>query len=832
MTRSACLGSMMKLAGISYSVITVLGLSAGLAEARVLTADTAWSGIITVEEDIVVPEGKTLTIAPGTIIKIAKAENTKTDPEYLSSLTEISVRGKLSAEGTTAAPIEFLSETPGSPGSWAGILVDGGSASLRHCTVKDADTGLSVLSGDAELTHTLISGNRYGLVAQGNHSRVQVISSAIRENDYGQATLSGAVVNLTASTVTANIKKDAITWLVPPPPSPATYQLPADRPVARIYRDEALLGDTIWQGRIEIAGQVRIPESARLIIMPGTFVEFRRRDTNGDGIGENGILVQGVLIAKGTKSAPIIFKSAEKNPRMGDWDAINLMNSDGIQNLVEYCQIEDAYRGLHFHFSNVLVNRSIFRNSYRAIQFQESRVDIRNSRFFANKSAVQGRDSDLLFTGNLVQENIHGINLYRATATISSNRFSANAIDGLRLRDSGARMERNVIDSNRYGVMAQDAFYGRYSDNIIANNAELGLSMKNLDNLELINNFIAGNGLNGANIQEVRALVKGNTFTDNGERGMGIISFDGTVTGNNFASNGLYAIDLEGGQNISAPGNWWGGKSPDKVIFDKDSQPLRGKVVTAPPSDKPLPFNWTSPEMPLNLTWRGDIQLDSSLTVPPGATLSIAPGTRVLMGADVSIAVRGKLLARGNKGGRISFTSSGKPQPGAWGEILLERATGSVVEFCDFTAATWGLHSHFTNLSIKDSRFTGNFGGIRFRSGPVTVSNSVFRGNSIGIRSYRGNARIFGNSVTGNEIGIFVREKGSGLDITSNDLSGNSEYGIRIGDFNDEDVQAGGNWWGEADPTSLIFDSHQEPGIGYVRFQPVLKTPIRTGLEE
>ena len=61
---------------------------------------------------------------------------------------------------------------------------------------------------------------------------------------------------------------------------------------------------------------------------------------------------------------------------MGDWDSINIMNSDKAQNLIEFCQIEDAYRGLHFHFSHVTVADSIIRNNYRGIQFQESVVEI------------------------------------------------------------------------------------------------------------------------------------------------------------------------------------------------------------------------------------------------------------------------------------------------------------------------------------------------------------------------------------------------------------------------------------------------------------------------
>lgn len=48
----------------------------------------------------------------------------------------------------------------------------------------------------------------------------------------------------------------------------------------------------------------------------------------------------------------------------------------------------------------------------------------------------------------------------------------------------------------------------------------------------------------------------------------------------------------------------------------------------------------------------------------------------------------------------------------------------------------------------------------------------------------------------------------------------NSGYNIRVGDFNDEDVKATGNWWGQNDPAATIFDAANEPGIGHVRFEP------------
>ncbi|MBI5657825.1 MAG: right-handed parallel beta-helix repeat-containing protein [Geobacter sp.] len=802
------------------------------APAAVLTADTVWSGTVTLNEDLLVPSGITLTILPGTDVRVVAAESTKTDPEYLSPLTEITVRGVLKAEGSSAAPIRIGGVTSGTPGAWAGIMIDGGSARFGHCRIEDAEAALHLLAGQAELDRSTLTGNRYGLVAQGKESRVRLTGSSIRENDYGISLFDGARLDEKGGQVAANRKRDRRTWddpltdVSPNPPAPTNL------PVARVYRDEVLLGETVWQGRIEVAGQVRVPETARLVILPGTIVEFRRRDTNADGIGENGLLIQGVLVAKGMPDRQILFRSAEPQPTMADWDAINIMNSDGIRNLIEYCRIENAYRGLHFHFSNVLVNRSLFSNNYRGIQFQESRVDLRNNRFSGNKSAVQGRDSEVSFTGNRVVANLRGVNFFRADAVVRDNRFSHNALDGLRLRDSSAVVEQNTFDGNRYGFMAQDALYGRYADNVVVRNAEIGFSLKNLDNLEISGNFVVANGINGMSLQDVRALVSGNSFTGNGERGLGIISFDGAITGNSFSGNGLYAIDLEGSRDVSAPANWWGGELPETAICDRLDVPGRGKVVADSPSPGPLPFVWPLSEVPVSLPWQGTVAVKGQVAVPAGFTLTVTPGSTVRFSADAGLSIKGKLLATGEKTRRITFRADGAPQPAAWGEILLEHATGSRLEYCDITSASWGLHSHFTNLVVKNCRFSGNYGGMRFRSGPVEVSRSLFRDNVIGIRSYRGNARITENVITGNETGIFVREKGSGLEIRRNSLAGNNGVAIRVGDFNDEDVRAPENWWGVDEPGSMIFDANQESGIGFVRFEPVLNGPLQTGPEE
>jgi hypothetical protein len=347
-----------------------------------------------------------------------------------------------------------------------------------------------------------------------------------------------------------------------------------------------------------------------------------------------------------------------------------------------------------------------------------------------------------------------------------------------------------------------------------------------VDNIEIADNFIGANGINGVSVQDARADIKGNQIAGNGERGIGIISFAGTITGNNFARNGLYAIDLEGKNDVAAPANWWGGSDPDAVILDRADDPARGRVLHENALTAPLPYAWPLRNLLAATVWEGVVVVNGKVEVDKEAALSILPGTRVAFAEGAGLTVYGKLLAKGEKARKIVFTSLQKKEAGAWDELILEHANDSVITHAIIEYATWGVHSHFTNLSLSDSRFHDNYGGMRFRSGPVTVTRSVFADNTIGIRSYRGNGVFTENVITRNEIGVFVREKGGSLSLTGNDLFANSGYNVRVGDFNDEDVNARGNWWGGKDPADSLFDGRSEPGIGIVQYEPYLTKPV------
>ena len=797
---------------------------------EVLFQDTVWEGEILIEEDILIPKGITLTVRQGAVVKVSPASTTRTDPQYMSSLTEITVRGNLHVEGTGEKPVTFkLNPAVEEGDSWAGIIVDGGMVGIRSAAIREAESGIWILGGNVNIQDSQLTANRYGVVAQNDSVGVNIEGTRIDHNDYGLVTLNGAVIHQESTITTDNSKLDMYESLAPVldlEKKGYSFKVQAQ---AEELEDEVLLGSTVWQGRVRVTGQVRVPVDSRLVIMPGTIVEFTKKDTNGDGIGESGLMLQGVLIAKGTPRKPILFRSAEPEKNRGDWDAVNIINSDGVRNLIEYCQFEDAYRGLHFHFSNVMIQQSVFRNNYRGIQFQESTVELRDNLFYTNISAVQARDSEIILAGNLVYENIFGGNFLRAHLTIQDNIFAGNLDFGLKVREGFPTLSRNVFHHNRYGLMFSDAAYGSISGNVMAANSETGLSIRSGNNMEIIGNFIQGNGLSGISVRETAAVIRNNHISGNGERGIGVISFVGPITYNTIVDNKLYAIAVEDDSNVSAPDNWFGRTDMEPIIFDRADDPRRGDVQYQPLLEKPEPVAWPLVKLPLHFKWSGTVRVPETVNVPAGVTLSVMPDTTVLFAKNAGLYIRGNIDATGTPENRIQFTADTGTEPGSWGEIRIEHSETSRFANCDFTYGAWAIHSHFNALSVTGCTFRKNEGGIRFRSGPHRIQNSLFEDNRIGLRAFRGKAEISSNIITNNDKGIFVREKGGGLAIHRNNIFANRDYNIWIGDFNTEDVQATENWWGTDDPTETIFDARREPGIGTVVFEPVL--PEALGIE-
>lgn len=144
---------------------SLIPISFALEKTGTLTENETWSGSIEITNTVTVPEGITLTINPGTVIKI-------------SNTRSLSISGTVNAVGTAGSPIHFTSISDDSVGgdtngdgaattpvanNWNGIsLLSGGTASLdlQHAQIRYAGRSgytIQILSGEATIQDTLIS---------------------------------------------------------------------------------------------------------------------------------------------------------------------------------------------------------------------------------------------------------------------------------------------------------------------------------------------------------------------------------------------------------------------------------------------------------------------------------------------------------------------------------------------------------------------------------------------------------------------------------------------------------------------------------------------------
>ncbi len=81
-------------------------------------------------------------------------------------------------------------------------------------------------------------------------------------------------------------------------------------------------------------------------------------------------------------------------------------------------------------------------------------------------------------------------------------------------------------------------------------------------------------------------------------------------------------------------------------------------------------------------SWEGIIRLTGTVVIAEGVTVSIEPGTEVLVqpkvGAD--IVVRGRLLVRGVPSKPVRFDTAGGCATGPWGGIVFERGSVGILE--------------------------------------------------------------------------------------------------------------------------------------------------------
>jgi Right handed beta helix region len=171
----------------------VLGAQKPIEAEGVITSDTTWSGDVTVFSDVLVPEGVTLTIAPGTTVLFAYSDSSKIEPMFLSMGTELLVRGRLVVEGRKDSPVTFAPAPEDvdlkkpERGDWGGLIFDGEAASasvVKFARFSMADSAVSTFYSSPEITGCTVDDSAYGFSCMGP-SRPRIDGCVVRNSEFG-----------------------------------------------------------------------------------------------------------------------------------------------------------------------------------------------------------------------------------------------------------------------------------------------------------------------------------------------------------------------------------------------------------------------------------------------------------------------------------------------------------------------------------------------------------------------------------------------------------------------------------------------------------------------
>jgi hypothetical protein len=242
--------------------------------------------------------------------------------------------------------------------------------------------------------------------------------------------------------------------------------------------------------------------------------------------------------------------------------------------------------------------------------------------------------------------------------------------------------------------------------------------------------------------------------------------------------------------------------------------------------------------------WEGTVRIDGVEEVEATESLVIRPGTRVLFAfrdddgdgwGDSGILVKGRILALGTEEEPIFFQpEEADDRPGRWNEIRVESGRSSGFASCRFSGGRWALHGHFTPLRVEASRFSRNFGAVKFRGGPVRLYGNDFFRNGTAIRYWESEPEIISNVIRDNGTGVFCREGSRKSLLRGNNFLRSSDYHVKLGELQDRDVDARFNFWGSAVPArieEMIFDREDVSYLGRVLYDPPESGPFPLSVE-
>jgi len=331
-------------------------------------------------------------------------------------------------------------------------------------------------------------------------------------------------------------------------------------------------------------------------------------------------------------------------------------------------------------------------------------------------------------------------------------------------------LQNSQVSSNRYkGLFVRDSAQVTVKDSTVSGNGDDGLFVRDSAQVTVQNSQVSGNRYDGLwVVDSAQVTVKDSTVSGNGDDGLFVGDSAQVTVQNSWVYDNLECgIQRSGEPSIAGRGNWLGYNRQDFCGFDPPSGFLGG----SPPS---WPFQGTIEVCPEGCPF-SSIR-EAVLSVAPGSTLKIAPGTYT---GAFWVWVYKPLRLEGS-GPDQTVIRGGAYRIGSRAEVTLQDLTltgGALVV------------GGSARVTFKNSRVSGNkLDGLFVRdSAQVTVQNSQVSDNGCDGLDVGDDARVW---VIGN---AFLNNEGYGIEAGSPDniveCRGNRFEGNGSGPYDDEAAQ-------------------------------------------
>ncbi|MDM8160330.1 hypothetical protein QUH73_10935 [Labilibaculum sp. K2S] len=414
-----------------------------------------------------------------------------------------------------------------------------------------------------------------------------------------------------------------------------------------------------------LVGTLSVKDGATLTIPAGTTIKAKK------GFASYVIVEQGgKIMANGTAAKPIIFTSAESNPKAGDWGGLILNGKAPISgggtatcemdaSVVYGGDISDDNSGV-LEFVELLYTGA--QNS-ETVEHNGLTLDAVGSGTTINNIYVLKSADDAIefFGGSVNVQNLLAVNCDDDCFDVTQG-WNGTLDNAYGIWES----DYTSTEADPRGIEADGNFDGNYPDNAGQSN----FTMKNIT-IKNASSFVMTDGIKirrGATATISNALLIGGTasdlidMTDSKGDGNTASSINLTVEKSVYASHEIHAngaypnVAIESGNTgaSTAAFAWTGYNFPSESTVE-----LNGSVVN---------------EMTLNALFT--YNLTGTLSVKDGGVLNIPAGTVIKakkgFASYVIVEQGGKIMAKGTASEPIIFTSEeASPKAGDWGGLIL-----------------------------------------------------------------------------------------------------------------------------------------------------------------